>query len=106
MATVVLWAIVWLLLINVVTYAAFAYDKRAAERGDWRVSEDNLLMMAFAGGSVGALLARRRLRHKTRKQPFSAALHLIVGLHLLFVAALAYAGVRGTLTETVASILG
>ena len=106
MATVILWAIVWLLLINLVTYAAFAHDKRAAERGDWRVPENTLLMTAFVGGSPGALLARRRLRHKTRKQPFSAALYLIVGVHLVLVAVLAYAGFSGRLTETVTGILG
>ena len=106
MATVIVWAIVWLLLINLVTYAAFAHDKRAAERGEWRVPENTLLMMAFVGGSPGALLARRRLRHKTRKQPFSVALYLIVGVHLVLVAFFTVAGIRGALTETVSNMLG
>jgi uncharacterized membrane protein YsdA (DUF1294 family) len=104
MGTVLLWAIVWLLLINLATYAVFAHDKRAAERGDWRVPENTLLMMALAGGSVGALSARRRLRHKTRKQPFSAALYVIVGVQLLLLAALAWAGVHGTLGEMIATL--
>ena len=96
MVTVILWAIGWLLLINLVTCATFAYDKRAAERGDWRVAENTLLLMAFVGGSPGALLARRRLRHKKRKQPFSALLYLIVGAHLVLVAVLAIARIHGS----------
>ena len=101
-----MWAINWLLFINLATYATFAYDKRAAGRGDWRISENTLLTMALVGGSPGALLARRRLRHKTRKQPFSAALYLIVGVHLVLVAFLAVAGIRGTLPETLTGMLG
>jgi len=99
-----IWVIVWLLFINVVTYGTFAHDKRAAARGDWRVPESTLLLMAFAGGSPGALLARRRLRHKTRKQPFSAVLYLIVGVHLLLVAGLAGAGFSGKLSQALASL--
>jgi uncharacterized membrane protein YsdA (DUF1294 family) len=60
--------------------------------------------MAFAGGSAGALLARSRLRHKTRKQPFSTALYLIVGAHVLFVAALANAGFSGKLAEALGNL--
>ncbi len=97
---------VWLLLINLATYLAFAYDKRAAERGDWRISENTLLMMALLGGSPGALIARHQLRHKTRKQPFSAALYLVVGLHLVLVAALTVSVLNGTLRQAFATALG
>ncbi len=97
---------VWLLLINLATYLAFAYDKRAAERGDWRISENTLLMMALLGGSPGALIARHQLGHKTRKQPFSAALYLVVGLHLVLVAALTVSVLNGTLRQAFATALG
>jgi uncharacterized membrane protein YsdA (DUF1294 family) len=104
--TVVLWAIVWLLLINLATYLVFAYDKRAAEQGGWRISENTLLMMALLGGSPGALIARHQLRHKTRKQPFSTTLYLVVGLHLVLVAALAVTVLNGSLQQAFATALG
>ena len=71
-------ALAWLLAVNGLTYFRFWQDKRRAQRGDWRVSESELLSWAFLGGSPAAFLARHLLRHKTRKQPFSTFLTLIV----------------------------
>lgn len=70
----------FLALINSVTLLSFRHDKLQAMRGGQRVREANLLLLALAGGSPGALLARRLFRHKTRKQPFSTLLLLIVGV--------------------------
>lgn len=69
-----------LLLINLWTMLAFWRDKRRAIAGERRFSEADLLVLALAGGSPGALLARRLFRHKTRKQPFSTHLFLIVAI--------------------------
>ncbi len=68
----------FLIVVNATAIAAFAIDKRRAIVGDWRISESTLLGLALIGGSPGALWARRRFRHKTRKQPFSATLDGIV----------------------------
>jgi uncharacterized membrane protein YsdA (DUF1294 family) len=64
----------WLAVVNALTVLAFWVDKRIAREGGRRISEFNLLALALIGGSPGALFARRRFRHKTRKQPFSAQL--------------------------------
>ena len=63
---------------NLLTFLVFGWDKLAAIDGRSRVSERALLTLAALGGSPGALLARPVFRHKTRKQPFSAWLVLIV----------------------------
>lgn len=60
------------LVVSVATFAAYALDKAAAEKGNWRTSESTLHLLALVGGWPGALLAQSRLRHKTRKQPFRA----------------------------------
>ena len=67
-----------LLLINAQTVVIFWQDKRNAREGRRRTPEASLLAMAAMGGSPGAFLARQWFRHKTRKQPFSALLWLIV----------------------------
>lgn len=78
----ILFAAVYLGVLNLVTLLIFGWDKAAAadkvRRGRSRVPERALLTLAALGGSPGALLARPIFRHKTRKQPFSAWLTLIV----------------------------
>ncbi|GAA4722002.1 DUF1294 domain-containing protein [Sphingomonas lutea] len=71
-----------LLFVNVWTYVSFCQDKRLAQKGLHRIPESNLLMLAALGGSPAALLARHRFRHKTRKQPFSTLLFVIIALQI------------------------
>jgi uncharacterized membrane protein YsdA (DUF1294 family) len=66
--------------INLFTILRFRQDKMRAMAGERRIPEADLLGLALIGGSPGALIARRLFRHKTRKQPFSTWLFLIVAL--------------------------
>jgi uncharacterized membrane protein YsdA (DUF1294 family) len=82
-------ALAWLIAVNLVTWRAFAHDKAQAIQGGWRVPENTLLLMALLGGWPAAKLAQRRLRHKTRKQPFGSLLHLSIAGNLALAAGLA-----------------
>lgn len=62
---------------NFFAFAAFGIDKWKAETGRWRTAESTLLWLAALGGSPGAYLGRHLFRHKTRKRPFTEALHSI-----------------------------
>ena len=57
---------VWLIAINLVTFAVYGADKRRARRGAWRVPEKTLFLLPLLGGSVGAMLGMRVFRHKTK----------------------------------------
>ena len=70
-----------LIVINGLTAVLFAVDKRRAINGDWRIAESTLLGVALIGGSPGAVWARQRYRHKTRKQPFTTLLDGIAVVH-------------------------
>jgi uncharacterized membrane protein YsdA (DUF1294 family) len=86
------WLVVsWLVLVNAVTFVAFALDKRAARRGTWRTRERTLLLMELAGGFIGGLAAMRLLRHKTlhrsfRAMPVVAAVLWVGAIALLWLA--------------------
>ena len=69
--------------INVVTWACYRLDKARATRRARRFSERSLLLLAFIGGSLGALVAvyLHRHRHKASKWQFVAVLWTIVVLH-------------------------
>lgn len=75
----------YLLLVNLLTFALYSADKRRARRGDWRISEATLLLLAIIGGSVGALLGMRHFRHKTRHGKFRYGVPLILLLQLALV---------------------
>ncbi len=69
-----------LVLLNAWTILRFWQDKQRAKAGERRIRESDLLGLALIGGSPGALLARRLFRHKTRKEPFSTQLFVIIFL--------------------------
>ncbi len=82
--------VIYLFIINMITFAAFAGDKREAELGRRRISERDLLTLAFIGGTPAALVAQQMLRHKTRKEPFRSTLWTLAALHLVLVAIAVY----------------
>ena len=75
-------AIPLLALVNLWTILRFWQDKQRAIAGERRISEGDLLGLALIGGSPGALLARRLFHHKTRKEPFSTCLYVIIVLQI------------------------
>lgn len=68
----------WLILINVLTFLIYAKDKAAARQGTWRTEEIKLHALALLGGWPAALLAQRRLRHKSSKASFQGVFWLTV----------------------------
>lgn len=70
---------------NTTVFCVYAYDKLAAREGAWRVREDTLILLAVAGGGIGAFACQKLMRHKTRKAPFPTLLPLIAVLHLVII---------------------
>ena len=68
--------------INLFVFLTYWWDKQAARMGNSRVRESTLLCLAFLGGSMGAVLAQRLLRHKTHKEPFRSYLLAIIVLQI------------------------
>lgn len=62
--------VAWLLLINVATAGAYAYDKIAARSAGRRIRERTLWLLDLLGGVAGAWLVFFGMRHKTRHRSF------------------------------------
>lgn len=77
--------ILHLVSINLWTFAAYGYDKKAAVKGKRRVPEKSLHSMAFIGGTLGAFAGSRFFRHKTKKARFRALFWLLTVLQVLLV---------------------
>ena len=83
--------LVWLLVINVVTAIAYAWDKTQARRGGRRIPERRLFLLNVLGGFVGAWLVFFGMRHKTQHRSFwvvqsVATVAWVVGLVWLLLA--------------------
>ncbi len=66
--------LLWFVGLSLFCFALMYWDKRSAVRGERRVPERTLLLWAYLGGGVGAVMAQKRFRHKTVKEPFRTLL--------------------------------
>lgn len=78
--------VVFYLLVSLLAFSLYAWDKAAARAGRRRTPERTLHLLAVAGGWPGAMLAQQWLRHKSVKRPFRAVywLTVIINLAALF----------------------
>ncbi|HRM02864.1 MAG TPA: DUF1294 domain-containing protein [Anaerostipes hadrus] len=60
----------YLIMINVITFALYGLDKWRAMTRQWRVREKKLIILALIGGSIGAMIGMTVFHHKTRKWYF------------------------------------
>jgi uncharacterized membrane protein YsdA (DUF1294 family)/cold shock CspA family protein len=75
-------AVLWLYLVgSAVAFLAYAFDKSAARKDQWRTRESTLHLFALVGGWPGALAAQRLLRHKSKKQSFQIMFWVTVVLN-------------------------
>jgi uncharacterized membrane protein YsdA (DUF1294 family) len=62
--------LIYLLIINVVTFFVYGIDKYKAKHAKWRISEATLLLHAAIGGSIGAWCGMKVWHHKTMHKKF------------------------------------
>ncbi len=71
-------AIYYLAAINVIAFILYGLDKLWAKKGRWRVPERSLILIAAAGGSIGAIAAMKVWHHKTKHNKFRFGLPAIL----------------------------
>ena len=74
------------ILISLLTFFCYGWDKWQAKRSGRRIPEKRLHWLSLLGGWPGALLGRQLFRHKTRKTGFTMVTWLIVTAHGLLIA--------------------
>lgn len=70
--------LVYLAVVNIVTFITYGVDKWQATREGWRISEATLLWLVVAGGGFGALAAVWLFRHKTKHVKFTLGIPSIM----------------------------
>lgn len=71
---------IYLLAINLFTFVAYGIDKLKAKRHRWRIPEAKLLLLAIAGGSIGAWMGMFVWHHKTMHKKFKYGVPAILFL--------------------------
>ncbi len=78
------------LVINVVVFAMYVWDKYKAKNSKWRTKESTLLLGALFG-PWGAVIGMKLAHHKTLKLKFKLVYVFLV-LHIVVIAYLWYGG--------------
>jgi uncharacterized membrane protein YsdA (DUF1294 family) len=70
------------LAMSLFTFLAYARDKAAARRGDWRTPEMHAAPAGAGRGWPGALVAQQFLRHKSAKAEFRSVFWATAALNV------------------------
>ena len=82
--------LIYLFMMNVVTFLIMGYDKHEAKINQWRVSEKALFLFCSFGGSIGGILGMYVFRHKTQKWYFKIGFPLILIIQIAIVIYMKY----------------
>ena len=77
--------IIYLIVMNLITFLAMYIDKRKAKKGKWRISETALFVLALIGGSIGGIAGMYTFRHKTKKKRFTIGFPVILVLQIVVI---------------------
>lgn len=75
----------YLVFINIISFIAMGIDKKRAQAGRYRISEDTLLILSFIGGASGVLLGMIVFKHKTSKPKFYTGVPLLYILNQIVI---------------------
>jgi uncharacterized membrane protein YsdA (DUF1294 family) len=77
--------LIYILIINVITFFMMWFDKHEAKIGDWRVPERTLFLLVLLGGGIGGIAGMYVFRHKTRKWYFKIGFPAILIMQIILV---------------------
>ena len=77
--------LIYLVVINLMAFLAMWWDKRRAQKGEWRISEAGLFTLVLLGGGIGGIAGMYTFRHKTKKLRFTIGFPTILITEIVLV---------------------
>ncbi len=75
--------LIYLLIINLMTFLIMAIDKYKAKRAKRRIPEKTLFTLVALGGGIGGITAMYTIRHKNKKTRFIIGFPMILILEVI-----------------------
>jgi uncharacterized membrane protein YsdA (DUF1294 family) len=75
----------YLIGVNVLGFGLMAIDKSKARKGQWRIRENHLFLVAFLGGALGSFLGMQAFHHKTKHWKFKVGVPILIVLNLAII---------------------
>lgn len=77
--------LIYLVVINIISFFTMYIDKKKARYGKWRIPEQTLFVITLIGGSIGSIIGMYTFRHKTKKLRFSIGFPVILILQIILI---------------------
>ena len=75
----------YLLIVNVLAFIIYGFDKYQARKAGRRIPEATLLIWAGIGGSIGAWMGMKLWHHKTLHKKFKYGIPILITMQVAFV---------------------
>ena len=75
----------YLLIVNVLAFIIYGFDKYQARKAGRRIPEATLLIWAGIGGSIGAWMGMKLWHHKTLHKKFKYGIPILLTMQVAFV---------------------
>lgn len=79
------WLVIYLILINIISFIIFGIDKYKAKKHRYRISLATLFTICFLGGSLGGIVGMYAFNHKVNKNYFVIGLPMILVMHIAII---------------------
>ena len=82
--------LLYIVVASVLGFLLMGMDKRKAKRGQWRIPEKTLFLVALLGGAIGSTLGMNVFRHKTKHWYFKFGFPALAMLQIVLLAGYLY----------------
>ena len=79
---IILVALAFVVVMNVISFALMGHDKRCARQGKWRVPEKRLFLATACFGGLGGVLGMKVFHHKTQHWYFKVFFPVLLVLQV------------------------
>ncbi|MCA0754147.1 DUF1294 domain-containing protein [Paenibacillus sp. N4] len=77
--------LIYLIVLNVISFSLMGADKRRAVQKRRRVPEQRLFLLSAIGGAAGTMLGMKTWRHKTKHRTFTVGIPFLLSFNLILI---------------------